>query len=1142
ALAAKLANDTDQYYILLMKGVIIVIEIIPKHASYNPKEDCYLELKKKIGTYLQDLEMLKKTVNERHTEWVSKSQIAAAATVPTPAPIPTSNSILSPTVSSSSISSTSISSRVNALKVSDPSSAAPFVPQQATNQPNNAVTVAAATTYATPSTSATTDALMARLKALQPGANITLPSSNSSAPRQQQHLPLPKQSSSFTDTNNNATNSRPITPLNVPLAPTSQTSRSPSNADLLQNPPQLTRSKSGSNGGSSGGSRTLKDLKMTAAELHAGLLSIPQGSKTKVLIVDVRPMEDYIQGHIRWPDASAKSSKSGEITSGLVHVEPDWVHPGFVFRFWCLFGLYWISDLFLSVDTDHIVHCLRGFTSPEDPRLMMFDYRNTYEVIVLYDASSSSYINSPVLTNLISALYLGENNASRILSRQPIVLDGGFMSWVEFCKRKNLHLGNWVEIGEGVGGGGIPVGVDGVSGGSSSAGVSPVPGHAVLPGQSSSGGQKPIVSSAVGGGGQQHQQQQYSNQYSAMPQYSNPKVSQYAPPNQYFPNQANMGTVGTGLYGTEPSRRSSYLQFENPFMNFSNTGVGGPGYTSYSAGYPRLPGQVGVSPNFSRQTSFTGGPAEYPSLTPLTSNIPVGGTSTPPVVPQKPSNMTVSPQQQQFPSAIPQQQQQSPAHALQHQQSQARLQQQLQQQGYQQQQYQQQQQQYLQQQISPSLAQQPLQQQPQQVPPTTPAKPTSLALQQQQPPPLPIVKMLPPPIPSKPRLSITSVELTQTSPAYSNPDDFISISTLGSSIGVVGLKNLGNTCFMNSTLQCLSGTVPLARYFLGGNYRKGINRSNPMGTKGVIAEEFSQVIKSMWSGQESIITPSQFKERVGEYASQFKGTDQHDSQEFLGFLLDAVHEDLNIARGATRKEIDMKGQEDESIPDDIRLQMAWNNYRSQNWSIIVDLFQGQLKSKLECLTCHTTSTTFNPFMYLSLPIPSKNAAGVTNGPVYLDECLDKFVEMEILDGEDAWNCSKCKVKRRTRKTMTIAKLPPILLVHLKRFYYQGPFKSKLETYVDFPLASMDLGKYVASAAPGSQVYDLYAVSNHTGSLGSGHYTATVHNNSKKAWYNFSDTRVGVCDVNALKSNSAYILFYVRKASPSVQMTNTDWWK
>ncbi|KAI9342843.1 hypothetical protein BDR26DRAFT_259752 [Obelidium mucronatum] len=1029
----------------------------------------------------------------------------ATASVPTPAAPPSmAGSILSPTVSTINISPRTSA----AATATDPPA---VVSSATTTRPANTTTV--------PSTSATTDALMARLKALQPGANISTPSQSSNVRPPQ----LQKQSSSFTDapSSSNPT-SRPITPLNVPSAPTSQNSRSTSGLDLIA-PPPLIRSSSGSNGGSnSGGSgaRVLKDLKMTPGELHAGLLSIPQGSKTRVLILDVRPMEDYIQGHVRWPDT--RNAKGSDIASGLVHIEPDWLHPG--------------------VDSDHIVHCLRGFTAADDPRLMMFDYRNLYEVIVCYDASSQSVHNSPVLTHLITALFIGEKNSSRVLSRQPIVLDGGFSGWMEFCKRKNLHLGNWVEIGEGVGGGGAQLGVDGVSS-TISSNSSPTPGHAILPTP------KPTTG-------------QYSTQYTPPigNQYGNAKVSYVGGPNQFTPNQGSAGAVAGVLYGNEPTRRSSYLQFEDPFMNFSNTGVSGSAYP-YTSAYPRLPNQM--SPLYGRQTSFTGssaGPTEYPSLAPLTSNLPqVGGAAPPPVIPQKPASMTMSPQQQQFPQTATQsapQQVQQP-HVLHQQLSQTALQQRAQEQAYQKQQYiqqqQQQQQQQPQQQQLPAQTQQQYQTQP--IPPPTPAKPTL--------PPAVPVKKAPPPIPAKPRLSITSVELTQTSPAYSNPDDFISISTLGSSIGVVGLKNLGNTCFMNSTLQCLSGTVPLARYFLGGNYRKGINRSNPMGTKGVIAEEFSQVIKSMWSGQESIVTPSQFKERVGEFAEQFRGTDQHDSQEFLGFLLDSVHEDLNIARGVTRKEIDTKSQEDETIPDDIRLQMAWNNYRSQNWSIIVDLFQGQLKSKLECLTCHTvtvfykviiidsipnskTSTTFNAFMYLSLPIPATNASGVSGGPVYLDECLDKFVEVEILDGEDAWNCSKCKVKRRTRKTMTIAKLPPILLIHLKRFYYQGPFKSKLETYVDFPLASMDLGRYVAAggsaAAPGSQVYDLYAVSNHTGTLTGGHYTATVHNNSKKAWYNFSDTRVGVCDVNGLKSNSAYILFYVRKASPNSQMTQTDWWK
>ncbi|KAJ3063307.1 ubiquitin-specific protease doa4, partial [Podochytrium sp. JEL0797] len=1048
--AAKLRGDIDDNYILLMKGVSIVVEVIPKHGDFNAKEKDYVDVKKRSLESFNELDSLKKKVNERHAEWVNSLPKTPTPTpTPTPAPQPHSNSILSPSVAS-------ITTRMSATSIADtkPTPAPALVPQRAKLP----------ATPSTPTTPPTTDLLAARLKALQPGAAITIPTRQSSFGSQK---PAPA----------------------IPATASPRHSRTPSDAPLAIPPPL---SQSSSNGGSGVGTfattRTLDDRKMTPDELHSGLVSTNQaGSTMRVLILDVRPMEDYIQGHLRWPDMRADKTAGNE--SGLVHLEPDWIDDG--------------------VDSKYIVDCLRGFTPSSDPRLVMFDKRNGYNLIVCYDAASRSIWDSKPLTNLVSALYLNEQE--RILGAQPIVLEGGFSGWLEFCKKKSLNVGNWVEIGDGVGGGGIPVGVDGAPPTSSPA----------IGGRSRQVSGTGVAPSAPSGQGQG----QYSPQYQNLP-HTNPKVTQYAPPapqtqNQYnaplvahaqhqygAPPQQQTGQMGSvGMYGYDPSRRGSYLNptpFDNPFMGFS-TGVGGAvggyAYPTGVAGYPRLSNQgvangAAGSPLYGRQLSFVGGPTEYPSLAPLTSNAGTG-LPLPPAIPQKPTAMQQQqqqpqPQQQQKyapPQSITQQQQQ-----LQNQHAQAMLQQQQ----YQQQQYQQYQQQ-------PQYQQQ----QPQQPLPTAQLQPAA---------PKPTIHKKPPPVPSKPRLSITSVELTQSSPAYSNPSDFISISTLGTSNGVVGLKNLGNTCFMNSTLQCLSGTAPLARYFNSGNYRKSINRSNPMGTKGVMAEEFSHIIKSMWSGQESIVNPSQFKERVGENAEQFKGTDQHDSQEFLGFLLDAVHEDLNIARTGAKKakQVDEKAIEDESVPDEIRLQMAWNNYRSQNWSIIVDLFQGQLKNKLECLTCHTTSTTFNPFMYLSLPIPPKNSAGVTNGPVYLDECLDKFVEIEILDGEDAWTCSRCKCKRRTRKTMTIAKLPPILLVHLKRFYFQGPFKSKLETYVDFPLASMDLGKYVPGGAAGSQLYDLYAVSNHTGTLTGGHYTATVHNSSKKQWYNFSDTRVGVCDVNQLK--------------------------
>ena len=104
-------------------------------------------------------------------------------------------------------------------------------------------------------------------------------------------------------------------------------------------------------------------------------------------------------------------------------------------------------------------------------------------------------------------------------------------------------------------------------------------------------------------------------------------------------------------------------------------------------------------------------------------------------------------------------------------------------------------------------------------------------------------------------------------------------------------------------------------------------------------------------------------------------------------------------------------------------------------------------------------------MYLSLPIPEYNAAGKKGGPVYLEECIEKFVEEETLEGSNAWytvitrlifrNCPRCKFPRKSVKRLTIAKLPIILLIHLKRFYFQGPFREKIETYVEFPLLYAD---------------------------------------------------------------------------------------
>ncbi|TNM88939.1 hypothetical protein fugu_005193 [Takifugu bimaculatus] len=111
--------------------------------------------------------------------------------------------------------------------------------------------------------------------------------------------------------------------------------------------------------------------------------------------------------------------------------------------------------------------------------------------------------------------------------------------------------------------------------------------------------------------------------------------------------------------------------------------------------------------------------------------------------------------------------------------------------------------------------------------------------------------------------------------------------------GLCGLSNLGNTCFMNSALQCLSNASPLTEYFLNDQYEAEINRENPLGMRGEIAEAYADLVKQMWLSRSSYVAPRSFKTQVGRFAPQFSGYQQQDSQELLAFLLDGLHEDLN---------------------------------------------------------------------------------------------------------------------------------------------------------------------------------------------------------------------------------------------------------
>uniref|UniRef100_A0A8C9TJ97 Ubiquitin carboxyl-terminal hydrolase n=1 Tax=Scleropages formosus TaxID=113540 RepID=A0A8C9TJ97_SCLFO len=570
--------------------------------------------------------------------------------------------------------------------------------------------------------------------------------------------------------------------------------------------------------------------------------------------------------------------------------------------------------------------------------------------------------------------------------------------------------------------------------------------------------------------------------------------------------------------------------------------------------------------------------------------------------------------------------------------------------------------------------------------------------------------------------------------------------------GLCGLCNLGNTCFMNSAVQCLSNIPPLTEYFLKDKYQDELNMDNPLGMRGEIAKVYAELIKQLWSGKYSYVTPRPFKTQVGRFAPQFSGYQQQDSHELLAFLLDGLHEDLN----RIRKKPYIPLKDAEGRPDEIVAQEAWENHIKRNDSIIVDIFHGLFKSTLVCPVCSKVSVTFDPFCYLTLPLPMKKErtldvylvrldplakptqykltvpkvgyisdlctslsalSGVpadkvritfslfkvhiqpsvpsdiqdtehvvipvhlrekykqsgynhTSTPLFglpflitvphsisedklynmlllrmwygppqttqywwlvelcndnsqseesvggdndlengigpeqmtksqqseghkkrlftfqfnnmgkmdfsyikeeprqirfddanlrlsgellgmdfekhesmeykpqkkaffkLKDCIELFTTKEKLGAEDPWYCPNCKQHQQATKKLDLWSLPPVLVVHLKRFSYSRYMRDKLDSLVDFPLSDLDMSEFLINPNAGLCRYDLIAVSNHYGGMGGGHYTAFGKNKDDHKWYYFDDSSVSPANEEQIVSKAAYVLFYQRQDTVS----------
>ena len=183
--------------------------------------------------------------------------------------------------------------------------------------------------------------------------------------------------------------------------------------------------------------------------------------------------------------------------------------------------------------------------------------------------------------------------------------------------------------------------------------------------------------------------------------------------------------------------------------------------------------------------------------------------------------------------------------------------------------------------------------------------------------------------------------------------------------GLVGLVNLGNTCYMNSALQCLSNTYDLTKYFIDKLFEYDINRGNRLGSNGTVATVYYKLINELWYGKSESFFPTDFIKTFRESKKDLL-YGQQDSQEFLSLLLDQLHEDLNRISNKPYIELFEK-QENET--ENQASKRWWEIHKKREDSIIVDLFNGQFRSEITCSVCKKSSITYDPFMFLSLPMP-----------------------------------------------------------------------------------------------------------------------------------------------------------------------------
>ena len=343
--------------------------------------------------------------------------------------------------------------------------------------------------------------------------------------------------------------------------------------------------------------------------------------------------------------------------------------------------------------------------------------------------------------------------------------------------------------------------------------------------------------------------------------------------------------------------------------------------------------------------------------------------------------------------------------------------------------------------------------------------------------------------------------------------------------GKVGLNNRGNTCFLNTTLQCLSHVIPLTDYFISNRFMGPLSqewKKKEIPEKWVkefeVTKTYVQLMKVIWSTNDrESLDPKSFHQAFQKFHHRFEGYHQQDSEEALTVIMDSLHETLCYP-----VDITISGK-DENEWDKLMLESyrKWKEMNEKRYSVIRDIFTGQFVSQIICKEGddknQVLSRTYENFDRINLPVVGNS----------LYDCLYHYFHIELL--EDKYYDEKGDRKVKVGKQMKIMILPKYLIIVLKRFQNDGMRLVKKNTMVSFPVDDLDLSNYVLGYDSYQSLYKLRSIGCHIGSMNGGHYYAICRHRNDK-WYSYNDRSVEEYNIKSeipVLQQRAYMLMYER---------------